>query len=209
MDHFYIIYKTINKINNKFYIGMHKTSEINDGYLGSGNLIKAAIKKYGIENFSREVLHVFTKLKDAINKEKELITEDLLCDPLCYNLTLGGRGGFHHIKKQNKHTSCKNKKIIHHKVLNITTKVNSSDLQKYLLEGWEFGFLPSSLEKMSAAGKVKIQTEEHRKKNSESKKDALLLENILTKKRKFVKKILVEEYLNNGWKVYPFRTKRK
>lgn len=49
MKHFYIIYKITNKVNQKFYIGIHKTENINDDYYGSGHCIKAAIKKYGID----------------------------------------------------------------------------------------------------------------------------------------------------------------
>ena len=41
-----IIYKTLNLINLKLYIGQHKTSA-DDGYLGSGLLITRAINKYG------------------------------------------------------------------------------------------------------------------------------------------------------------------
>jgi len=40
-----IIYKTINLINNKSYIG--KDHKNNPEYLGSGKLLKHAIKKYG------------------------------------------------------------------------------------------------------------------------------------------------------------------
>jgi hypothetical protein len=38
-------YKTINKINNKYYIGVHSTNDIKDGYLGSGVALKRAIRK--------------------------------------------------------------------------------------------------------------------------------------------------------------------
>lgn len=42
----YIIYKTTNLINDKIYVGKHNTS-VNDGYLGSGKILKQSIKKYG------------------------------------------------------------------------------------------------------------------------------------------------------------------
>lgn len=49
------IYKTICLVNNKIYIGRHEGNE-NDGYIGSGVLFKKAFKKYGKENFKREIL---------------------------------------------------------------------------------------------------------------------------------------------------------
>lgn len=199
MDHFYVIYKIVNKINNKFYIGVHKTKDINDNYYGSGFNIKAAIKKYGIENFEKIILHIFTKRKDAYAKEKELVTDDLVKNSMCYNLKIGGDGGFDFIKQQKKHTSCLGKKIIHNKLTKQTTKVDLVNLTQYLEDGWELGFLPESLEKMSKSGKKKIQSEDQRKKNSETKKNSYLMENILTKQRKFIKKELLNEYLNANW----------
>lgn len=49
-----IIYKTTNLINDKVYVGSDKNNNVN--YLGSGKLLKNAIKKYGRENFKKEII---------------------------------------------------------------------------------------------------------------------------------------------------------
>ena len=121
---------------------------------------------------------------------------------MCYNISVGGHGGFHHIRSQNKHKSNKGKKIIHNKTIQKTTRVFLNDLPKYLELGWELGFLPESLQKMSQSGKKRIQSKEHRLKNSNTKINTSIMEHIQTKQRKFVKKHLIKEYLKNGWKLF-------
>ena len=96
---FYTIYKTINTTNQMYYIGKHQTSNINDDYFGSGKYLKHAIKKYGKEKFKREILFVFDNELEMNNKERELVTENILNDPLSYNLCQGGKGGFGYINK--------------------------------------------------------------------------------------------------------------
>src|SRR5574343_920872 len=90
---YFIIYKTINEITKKFYVGQHKTENINDGYLGSGSLLKRSIKKYGIENFKREILEL-CESKSHMN-EREIYWIDKLNAKdlnIAYNITKGGEG---------------------------------------------------------------------------------------------------------------------
>ena len=93
MEKYFLIYKTTNQINQKFYIGKHETYNLDDGYLGSGVVLNAAIKKYGVTNFTKEILHIFDNKNQMESKEKDLINETLLSDPMCYNIALGGQGG--------------------------------------------------------------------------------------------------------------------
>ena len=52
------VYKTTNKENGKYYVGVHKSENIKtDSYLGSGYILAKAIEKYGKESFEREILN--------------------------------------------------------------------------------------------------------------------------------------------------------
>ena len=73
MTKFYTIYKIINKVNYKTYIGKHITENLLDGYMGSGISLKEDKKKYGIKNFKKEILFCFDNELDINKKEVELI----------------------------------------------------------------------------------------------------------------------------------------
>lgn len=91
---FNYFYRIENLINGKFYFGVHQTDILEDGYMGSGKRMKYAIQKYGIQNFKKEILEFFDKYQEALDYEAEVVNEDLVLDPNCYNLKKGGRGGF-------------------------------------------------------------------------------------------------------------------
>lgn len=93
------IYKIINIINNKYYIGMHSTFDLDDDYFGSGKYLWRSLKKYGKENFKKEILEFLPDRKSLIKREKELVNKELIKDPLCMNLMQGGKGGWS-IKQQ-------------------------------------------------------------------------------------------------------------
>lgn len=87
-----IIYKTINKINNKIYIG--KDTKNNPNYYGSGVLINIAIKKYGKENFTKEILQECFTIEELNNAEIYWITKLKSTDKkIGYNISTGGDGG--------------------------------------------------------------------------------------------------------------------
>lgn len=88
----HIIYKTTNLINNKIYVGMHSTDNLNDGYLGSGWILKQAIKKYSKESFKREVLLVLPSRKEAREVEALLVDTEFISRQNTYNLQEGGMG---------------------------------------------------------------------------------------------------------------------
>jgi hypothetical protein len=90
---YHYIYKTTNLKNGKFYVGMHSTDNLKDGYLGSGLRLRRSIRRNGIENFKIEHLEFFDNRIDLANREKQLVNEELLKDAMCMNLKIGGNGG--------------------------------------------------------------------------------------------------------------------
>jgi hypothetical protein len=102
MKKVFTVYKTTNNVNGRYYIGVHKTSNPYDDYLGSGKYIKRAIEKYGIENFEKEIMAIFENSEEAYLLEKKLVTVDLIETGHVYNLTEGGGGGFEFINRTGK-----------------------------------------------------------------------------------------------------------
>jgi hypothetical protein len=88
----YTVYKITNKVNNKFYIGVHKTDTPNDSYMGSGLAVRKAISKYGRENFVKDILYITEAKDEAYQKEAELTVDYI--NENCYNMRRGGVGGF-------------------------------------------------------------------------------------------------------------------
>ena len=102
---YHFIYKTTNKLNGKYYIGMHSTDNLNDGYLGSGNRLRYSVRKYGEENFEREILEFVDSREELKKREEEVVNLDEIAKKDCMNLTIGGEGGDRRTGKKHKKES--------------------------------------------------------------------------------------------------------
>jgi len=100
---YYLVYKITNKVNQKIYVGAHCTENIHDDYMGSGHALNRAKKKYGLENFVKEVLFVFDNEQDMWAKEKEIVNEEFCLRKDTYNVRTGGIGGWNHWNGSKRH----------------------------------------------------------------------------------------------------------
>lgn len=128
---FHVIYRVVNLINGKFYVGAHSTDELYDSYMGSGDNILRAIKKYGVENFKKEILHVFDNPKDMFLEEAKIVTTEFIQREDVYNIIPGGYGGFNKGSKNLRH--------LHNPKTGKRCAVHHSCVQKMIQEGWTLG----------------------------------------------------------------------
>ena len=88
------LYKTTCIITGRYYIGMHSTCNVGDGYMGSGRRLTASLRKYGVDNHKKEILEFFDNRDLLIEAEIKAITPEMITDNNCMNLMGGGTGGF-------------------------------------------------------------------------------------------------------------------
>jgi len=91
---YHYIYKTTNLLNDKYYIGMHSTSNLDDGYMGSGKRLRYSINKHGVTNHKIEILEFFDSREELVKREEEVVNLDEIAKVECMNLRVGGSGGF-------------------------------------------------------------------------------------------------------------------
>lgn len=90
-------YKITNNVNGKYYLGRRSFNNEMieaDSYFGSSKILKRSIRKYGKDSFTKEILEIYDTYEELVEAEKTLITADIVADPLCYNIALGGWGGY-------------------------------------------------------------------------------------------------------------------
>ena len=84
---YHFTYRTTNLVNGRYYLGMHSTNRLDDGYLGSGKRLYYELNKYGRNNFKFEILEQFNSREELVEAEISLITEEDVKNSNCLNLT--------------------------------------------------------------------------------------------------------------------------
>jgi len=172
---YYTTYITENSINKKRYYGVHKTSDLDDGYLGSGTLLKYAIEKHGKENFKVVDRSFYVSYVEAMGAEAEFVTHEIVESNEWYNIKLGGhnaeltdatkkkmsmsRTGM----KRSEETKIKIGNAHRGKVLSDETKRKIREKRKLQIISEETG------KKISIANTGKIRSAESRKRISEGR----------------------------------------
>ena len=145
---------------------MHQTININDGYMGSGKRLHAAYKKYGIENFKKEILYIFDNEQDMKNKEKELV----VISEMSYNLCDGGKGGFGYLNRTGKalRTGSALSEETKQKISKSKLGFKHSDETKKKISENNANHKVDVRKKISETLKGKPKSEEHKRKISEA-----------------------------------------
>jgi len=205
---YYTIYKITNTVNNKIYIGKHKTEDLDDGYMGSGLILKKALNKYGFDKFQKEILYVFKTEIEMEEMEKEIVNEEFLERQDVYNLRIGGEGGFEFINNN----SINNKNHNNFKQGKISGAIHANKLltdDNYRKEFNERMILVrNKIDPMAFLGKhhnedakksIGAKNSIHQTGNKNSNFGKKWIYNVEIKKCISVKKDELQNYLNNGW----------
>lgn len=200
---YHYIYKTTCGVTNRYYIGMHSTDNLDDGYMGSGKRLWHSINYHGIDNHTKEILEYCDTREDLKKREAEIVNEQLISEDLCMNLMTGGQGGF----RDDEHKL---------KFLEAASKSGFGALTNPSEEGAKGG--SATFKRYGTNQKIfknrcdwngREHSEETKKKMSEAKKGkgtgksnsqfgTCWITN--GEEAKKIKKTELDSYLNNGWR---------
>lgn len=185
------IYKTTCNVTKKYYIGMHSTDKLDDGYMGSGKRLWFSMNYHGKENHTKEILEYCDTREELKKREAEIVDEQLLTEDLCMNLMVGGTGGREFTDEERK------------KGWKITNEKHKDKLSEWASRGGTI-----SIEQNRYDWNGKTHSEETKQKISETKKGqgsgktnsqygTCWVTNGAEVKK--IKKEDLEEYLVDGW----------
>lgn len=122
---YHLLYRVTNVETAMEYIGIHSTDCIEDGYMGSGTILKKHIRDYGVQSFRREVIDFFESREELLLAERNVVNEEYLNTANTYNLIFGGGG----VKTISSKRKLFEKAIYSNKATDL--EINSDKVKKY------------------------------------------------------------------------------
>lgn len=208
MQKHYLIYKITNLINNKIYIGQHVTTNVNDDYMGSGDHIKNAIKKYGIENFKKEIIAECSSFDEMNDLEGELVNQDFVNNPNTYNHAIGGTYGWKNCLKYKSEEEVQNiRKHAGDAIINLmkNPEYRKQHVEKISNGLKEAGFDPRTFLGKTHSEETKRKMSETHKRNNHQKGEKnsqfgkCWIYNLELQENKSIKKDELNNWLEKGW----------
>jgi len=198
------IYKTTCNVTGRYYIGMHSTCNLEDGYMGSGLRLRRSLRKYGVENHTKEILEYLKTREDLILREIEIVTKELIADDKCMNLKEGGQGGWinedHQKRAQiSSRISCKKRFDEDEEFRVKTLIIMKNNLRQAYLDGKYHG--NANFKDKNHSEETKQFMSEQRKGTGTGETNSQFGTCWITKDgvNKKIRKEGLETYLNEGW----------
>lgn len=204
---YHVIYKITNIKNQRYYVGMHSTDNINDSYFGGGDIIKNSVKKHGRESHTKEILEYLPNRKSLAERERQIVNEELLNDPKCMNIMKGGEGGGfindEHMRKCSKAGNDKFRELL-----------KDPDYKKEFIEKTKGA---ETWKRLHSEGKIKYDTFTGKSHSEETKKivgeknsinqsgklnsqfDKIWIRNLESKETIKISQSELDYYLKSGW----------
>lgn len=172
------VYQITNTVNNRIYVGVHKTNNMNDGYMGSGTLLKRAYAKHGKEKFEKLILKQFSTYNEALLYEAEVVDEDFMRRTDTYNIRTGGMSNsmLNEETKDRMITIFNSESRIEKLSKGIKTWITDNP-EKHMERMMKINTNPEKIAKMTAKQTGRPQTEERKKNISTSLMGIALGEN--------------------------------
>ena len=208
---YYTIYKITNKINEKIYIGKHETKNLDDNYMGSGKHLLRAIKKYGIENFIKEILYILPTVEEMNSKEAEIVTPEFVLLENNYNICPGGQGGWGHVNSNGLSRLNQRSPEEESKRKSSLSKIRKQQMSENPNDSWVIrtikgnktcrkrypeGTMKGKKHTNESLEKMKGHDRQSGEKNSQFGTSWVWHELYGNKK---IKRELIDEYISNGW----------
>ncbi len=189
----------MNLLNGKIYIGVHKTKDLDDGYMGSGKLLTDSIKKYGKENFRKDILEYFEDRDSMFSRETEYVTEEFILKEDNYNLKVGGCGG-QTDPEISRRGGLKGGSAVFERKIGVFSEEGCVNLKKYLISEKSLNKLKENRDKIANSEQIrekiksKYRETKHSQKENNSQFGTMWITNGLENK-----KLKKEDIIPEGW----------